>query len=139
MGGLCLLVYSLKLSVLISYEGGSDQQIFSGIFKFFTVFEKKVFRVFAISTLSDTISSFSVRLFFLLIYFPQAETVLQSVFKFLLSVTFFSFNFVKYCFIFEKRYAKFSLSPKVPLSFSLFLKHAFSMMHFLAMKGLLFL
>ena len=70
MGGLCLLVYYLKLSVLISYEGGSDQQIFSGIFKFFTVFEKKVFRVFAISTLSDTISSFSVRLFFLLIYFP---------------------------------------------------------------------
>ena len=28
MGGLCILVQHLKLAVLISYEGGSDQQIY---------------------------------------------------------------------------------------------------------------
>ena len=28
MGGLCILVQHLKLGVLISYEGGSDQQIY---------------------------------------------------------------------------------------------------------------
>ena len=40
LGALCILVKHLKLRFLITYEGGSDQQIFPEFLKF-TVFEKK--------------------------------------------------------------------------------------------------
>ena len=122
MGGLYILVKHLKWGVLISCEGVSDQEIFSGIFKFFTVFEKKMFRVFATFTSSDIIS-FLARLFFPLIYFSQKKTVLQSARTSCYQLYYFHLTLKNIpFFLFSEKIRKVSLSRK---GWSIFISRVF--------------